>query len=110
MIEQGALQNRRPTQSSGSRDLAACRPARDRLPLGADDGERRPVSPSASPAARRTVRCRWLASPDITAAQVILGLQTSVSRQFDITQEPAVVTVGAIKGGNRENIIPTRSR
>jgi len=36
----------------------------------------------------------------------VLGLQTIVSRQVDLTREPAVVTVGAIKGGNRENIIP----
>jgi amidohydrolase len=49
----------------------------------------------------------WLGvDPIVTAAQVVLGLQTIVSRQVDITQEPAVVTVGAIKGGNRENIIP----
>ena len=36
----------------------------------------------------------------------MLGLQTIVSRQVDITREPVVVTVGAIKGGVRENIIP----
>jgi amidohydrolase len=44
--------------------------------------------------------------PIVTAAQVILGLQTVVSRQIDITREPAVVTIGAIRGGVRENIIP----
>jgi amidohydrolase len=44
--------------------------------------------------------------PIVTAAQVVLGLQTIVSRQVDLTREPAVVTVGAIKGGVRENIIP----
>jgi amidohydrolase len=44
--------------------------------------------------------------PIVTAAQVVLGLQTIVSRQVDLTQEPAVVTVGVIRGGNRENIIP----
>lgn len=44
--------------------------------------------------------------PIVAAAQVVLGLQTLVSRQVDITREPAVVTIGAIKGGNRENIIP----
>jgi amidohydrolase len=33
-------------------------------------------------------------------------LQTIVSRQIDITQVPAVITVGAIKGGIRFNIIP----
>jgi amidohydrolase len=44
--------------------------------------------------------------PIVTAAQVVLGLQTVVSRHLDITREPAVVTIGAIKGGVRENIIP----
>jgi acetylornithine deacetylase/succinyl-diaminopimelate desuccinylase-like protein len=29
-----------------------------------------------------------------------------VSRQVDLTREPAVVTVGMIKGGVRQNIIP----
>ncbi len=49
----------------------------------------------------------WLGvDPIVTAAQVVLGLQTIVSRGLDITREPAVVTIGAIKGGNRENIIP----
>jgi amidohydrolase len=44
--------------------------------------------------------------PIVTAAQVVLGLQTIVSRGVDITREPAVVTIGVIKGGLRENIIP----
>ena len=49
----------------------------------------------------------WLGvDPIVTSAQVILGLQTVVSRGVDIAREPAVVTVGMIKGGVRENIIP----
>ena len=44
--------------------------------------------------------------PIVTAAQVVLGLQTVVSRETDLTREPAVVTIGVIKGGVRENIIP----
>src|SRR5688572_25544153 len=44
--------------------------------------------------------------PIVTAAQIINGLQTVVSRQIDITRIPAVVSVGAIKGGVRNNIIP----
>ncbi len=49
----------------------------------------------------------WLGvDPIVTSAQVVLGLQTVVSRGLDITREPAVVTVGMIKGGVRENIIP----
>lgn len=44
--------------------------------------------------------------PIVVSAQIITGLQTIVSRQIDITAIPAVVTVGAIKGGIRYNIIP----
>jgi amidohydrolase len=44
--------------------------------------------------------------PIVTAAQIVNGLQTVVSRQVDITSNPAVVSVGAIKGGVRHNIIP----
>lgn len=44
--------------------------------------------------------------PIVTAAQIVNALQTVVSRQTDITEHPAVVTVGAIKGGIRNNIVP----
>jgi len=44
--------------------------------------------------------------PIVTAAQIITGLQTILSRNVNITAAPAVVTVGAIKGGIRNNIIP----
>ena len=44
--------------------------------------------------------------PVVTAAQIILGLQTIVSRQMDLTKEPVVITVGKIEGGVRNNIIP----
>jgi amidohydrolase len=44
--------------------------------------------------------------PIVTAAQIVTGLQTVVSRQVDITKNPAVVSVGAIRGGVRNNIIP----
>ena len=44
--------------------------------------------------------------PIVVGAQVIMGLQTIVSRRMDITKEPSVVTVGSLHGGNRDNIIP----
>ncbi len=44
--------------------------------------------------------------PIVTAAQIVGAMQTIVSRQIDITRYPAVVSVGAIKGGIRHNIIP----
>lgn len=49
----------------------------------------------------------WMGvDPIVTAAQVVLGLQTVVSRTIDLTHEPAVVTLGSIHGGVRSNIIP----
>lgn len=44
--------------------------------------------------------------PIVVAAQIVGGLQTIVSRQIDITASPSVISVGAIKGGIRYNIIP----
>jgi amidohydrolase len=44
--------------------------------------------------------------PIVVASQIVLGLQTVVSRQMDITRAPAIVTVGSIDGGVRGNIIP----
>jgi amidohydrolase len=46
--------------------------------------------------------------PIVASSQIVMGLQTLVSRQVDITRNPAVVTVGAIKGGIRNNIIPDK--
>jgi amidohydrolase len=44
--------------------------------------------------------------PIVVSAQIINGLQTIVSRQMDLTENAAVVTVGSIHGGVRSNIIP----
>lgn len=44
--------------------------------------------------------------PITTASQIVVGLQTVVSRQVDLTDSPAIVTIGQIEGGNRGNIIP----
>ena len=44
--------------------------------------------------------------PIVVAAQITTGLQQIVSRQLDISKLPAVISVGAIKGGIRFNIIP----
>ena len=45
------------------------------------------------------------ADPIVTAAAMIEGIQHIVSRQTDLTNEPAVITVGKITGGTRHNII-----
>jgi amidohydrolase len=46
------------------------------------------------------------ADPIVASAQIISSLQTIVSRRVDITANPAIVTIGAIRGGVRHNIIP----
>ena len=44
--------------------------------------------------------------PVTVSAQIILGLQTIVSRQTELTKEAAVISIGKITGGVRSNIIP----
>jgi amidohydrolase len=44
--------------------------------------------------------------PVVTSAHIITQLQTIVSRNMEITENPAVVTVGKITGGVRNNIVP----
>ena len=49
----------------------------------------------------------WLGiDPIVVASQIVLGLQTIPSRQLDASLAPSIVTVGAIHGGVRNNIIP----
>ena len=43
--------------------------------------------------------------PIVTAAQIVMGLQTIVSRNVALNEGGAVVTVGSIHGGSRNNII-----
>jgi len=44
--------------------------------------------------------------PIAVSAQIINGLQNIISRQTDLVQEAAVITIGMIRGGIRSNIIP----
>jgi amidohydrolase len=44
--------------------------------------------------------------PIVVSSQIVMGLQTIVSRQVNITKEPSVVTIGVFQGGVRKNIIP----
>ncbi len=49
----------------------------------------------------------WLGvDPVVTSAQMIMGIQTIVSRQTQLTKEAAVISVGMIHAGIRQNIIP----
>lgn len=44
--------------------------------------------------------------PIVTSAQIINGLQTIISRRTELTKEAAVITVGIVRAGVRNNIIP----
>ena len=106
MIQQGALEKPVPQAIFGLHVTS-------RLPVGIV-GYRPGPTMASSDRFRITVHGKqthgaapWLGvDPIVTAAQVVLGLQTVVSRGVDIAREPAVVTVGMIRGGVRENIIP----
>ena len=108
MIEEGALRNPEPDAIFGLHVTS-------RLPTSIIGLRSGPLMASADQF-RIDVRGRqthgaapWSGvDPIVTAAQVVLGLQTIVARQVDISREAAVVTVGAIKGGVRQNIIPDK--
>ncbi len=44
--------------------------------------------------------------PIVASAQIVTALQTIVSRETELTKEAAVITVGVINAGIRNNIIP----
>jgi amidohydrolase len=46
--------------------------------------------------------------PIAVAAEIVVALQTLVTRQFDVF-DPVVVTVGSFHGGTQHNIIPERA-
>jgi len=46
--------------------------------------------------------------PIVVASQIVLGLQTIVSRQVDVTRAPSIISVGRISGGIRNNVIPDK--
>lgn len=49
----------------------------------------------------------WMGvDPIVISSQIIQGLQHIISRQTELTKEAAVITVGKIQAGIRENIIP----
>jgi amidohydrolase len=108
MVAQGVMDSPRPLAVFGLHITS-------RLAVGTI-GYRPGPTMSSSDSLKITVQGRqthgaypWLGvDPIVTAAQVVVGLQTVVSRQIDLTKEPAVVTLGAIHGGVRENIIPDR--
>jgi amidohydrolase len=51
----------------------------------------------------------WSAvDPIVASAQIINNLQAIISRNLNITENAGIVTIGAINGGNRGNIIPEK--
>jgi amidohydrolase len=49
----------------------------------------------------------WLGvDPIVITSQIINSFQTIISRESNLTNEPAVISFGIIEGGNRFNIIP----
>jgi amidohydrolase len=46
--------------------------------------------------------------PIVISAQIVNNLQTIVSRNLNVTENPGVVTIGAFNGGVRSNIIPEK--
>jgi amidohydrolase len=105
MIEEGALDDPKPSAIFGLHVL----------PFAAGEIRYRPGGIMASADAFRiVVRGRqthgaqpWNGiDPIVVASQIVLGLQTITSRQIDLTAGADVITVGAISGGVRFNIIP----
>ncbi len=105
MIEEGALENPKPSAIFGLHVF----------PYPAGELRYRPGGTLASSdrfwivvRGRQTHGAQpWAGiDPIVVASQIVLGLQTIASRQIDVTAAPAIVTVGAINGGVRFNIIP----
>jgi len=105
MIREGALENPRPEAIFGLHVFP--------LPVG-----HIAYRPGAFMAASDTLKIEVRGSqthgaqpwngtdPVVASSQIVLALQTIVSRQIDISRNPAVVSIGSIRGGVRFNIIP----
>jgi amidohydrolase len=53
----------------------------------------------------------WMGvDPVVIGSQIVAGLQTIISRQSELTNEAAVITVGKFQAGVRENIIPEEAQ
>lgn len=106
MINDGALQNPRPSAVFGlhvtsniTSGRIALRPgglmaSADHLKIGVRGRQTHASMP-------------WRGvDPVVTSAQIILALQTIITRQIDSTVTPAVLSISTIHGGVRNNIIP----
>ncbi len=106
MVDQGALTNPTPSAVFGlhvtsalSSGVIALRPgglmaSADRLRISVHGRQTHGSSP-------------WRGiDPVVTSAQIILALQTIITRQIDSTVSPAVLSISTIHGGVRSNILP----
>lgn len=108
MIEEGVL------DAAGSRVVGAygVHVMSSTLPVGVVASRPGPLM-AASDQVRVTVEGRGghgskpylAADPVPVAAEIVLALQTMVTRQFDVF-DPVVVTVGRVEAGTKENVIP----
>jgi len=108
MIEQGVLDDPRPDAIFGLHVIAG-------IPAGQITWRAGPLMASADWVTIRVdgrqTHGAWPwrgIDPVVTASQIVVGLQNIVSRQIDVSKEPAVVTIATIHGGARKNIIPDR--
>ena len=106
MIKEGALENPKPDVIFGLHATSAARTGSLAVRAGG--------ALASSDQLRIVVHGRqthgaapWKGvDPIVSAAQILLGLQTIVSRQVDLTKGPAIISIGSIQGGVRGNIIP----
>ena len=106
MIKEGVLDNPRPDAIFGLHVIAG-------IPAGVLTYRAGPLMASADwvyiTVKGRQTHGAWPwkgVDPVVTASQIVLGLQNIVSRQIDVSKEPAVVTIATMHGGARKNIIP----
>ena len=106
MIKEGVLQDPRPDAVFGLHVVSG-------LPSGRIGYRAGPAMASADELRIKVIGRQghagypWRAvDPVTTAAQIVLGLQTVVSRRTDLMKSPTVVSVSTINGGSRWNIVP----
>jgi amidohydrolase len=106
MIAEGALENPKPEAIFGLHVSPDYRVGtltyRSGAAMAAEDGLRIVVQGRQTHGA-----IPWGGTdPIVVASEIVLGLQTIISRQVDLPSAPAIITIGTIHGGVRSNIIP----
>ena len=108
MVEQGVMENPKPNAVFGLHVTSA-------MPAGVL-AYRPGVATSGADVFRIIVRGKqthgarpWTGvDPVVIGSTIVTTLQTIISRETDVMRDPAVVTIGAFRGGVRNNIIPDR--